>query len=95
MRIADILNSKPVEREIEIQGWLKTRRDAKGISFLEINDGSCLANLQVIASEDLENYAAEIRKLSTGCSLRAIGRLECTSGTRDAGAREPCEAGVA
>ena len=34
-----------------VRGWVRTRRDAKGFSFLEINDGSCLANIQVIVDE--------------------------------------------
>jgi asparaginyl-tRNA synthetase len=43
--------------QVMIQGWVRTRRDSKGgFSFIEINDGSCMANLQIIADADLENY---------------------------------------
>ena len=75
-RIKDVLESNPVGQKIEIRGWLRTRRDAKELSFLEINDGSCLANIQVIAGSDLANYSATVLKLHTGCSLRVSGMLQ-------------------
>ena len=74
-RIKEILIRQPIGKSITIDGWLRTRRDSGGISFLEINDGSCLANLQVLASEGLTNYETAIKKLSTGCSLRVQGIL--------------------
>ncbi|MEW6427829.1 MAG: asparagine--tRNA ligase [Thermodesulfobacteriota bacterium] len=74
--VRTILAEEPLDRELTVGGWLRTRRDAKGdFSFLEINDGSCLANLQVIADATLPNYAAEIRKLTTGCALSVRGVL--------------------
>jgi asparaginyl-tRNA synthetase len=75
-RIKDILTTEVVGQHTEIRGWVRTRRDAKDFSFLEINDGSCLANLQVIASHDLENYRGIILKLQTGCSLRILGEIK-------------------
>lgn len=74
-RILDILRKQPVGETVTICGWLRTRRDSGGLSFLEINDGSCLANLQVIAEDQLDNYESEVKKLSTGCSLRVQGAL--------------------
>ena len=57
-------------------GWVRTRRDSKGgFSFLELNDGSCLANLQVIAPAALPNYASEVLKLHPGASVVAEGEL--------------------
>ena len=42
---------------VTVAGWVRTRRDSKaGFSFLELNDGSCLAALQVIADGSLPNY---------------------------------------
>lgn len=75
-RIKNILAKEPLNEKIEIRGWLRTRRNAKGFSFLELNDGSCLANLQIIASSDLENYQDVIVKLHTGCSLKVTGELK-------------------
>lgn len=75
LRINHVLDKKPVGEDLEIRGWLKTRRDAKDITFLEIGDGSCLAGLQVVAGHELPNFSSEIRKATTGCGLKVTGRL--------------------
>ena len=75
-RIKDILATEPINQTTEVRGWLRTRRDTKDFSFLEINDGSCLANLQVIASPDLENYKDIVLNLHTGSSLLVNGKLK-------------------
>lgn len=75
-RIARILAAPQAGEELQIAGWVRTRRDASGFSFLEVNDGSCLANLQVIADQSLSNYGEEIKKLSAGCSIIISGRLQ-------------------
>ena len=65
-----------VGQTCEIRGWVRTRRDSKGgFSFLEINDGSCLGNLQVVAPAELANYADEVQKLTAGCSVVVTGSL--------------------
>ena len=74
-RVVDILRDQPVGRPVTVSGWLRTRRDSGGLSFLEVNDGSCLASLQVIADATLANYDGEIRKLATGAALRIQGQL--------------------
>ena len=74
-RVVDILRDQPVGRPVAISGWLRTRRDSGGLSFLEVNDGSCLASLQVIADTTLANYDGEIRKLATGAALHIKGQL--------------------
>lgn len=62
-------------------GWVRTRRDSKGgFSFIEINDGSSLAGLQIIADQELANYKSEIVKLQTGCSIKAAGTLVASPG---------------
>lgn len=75
-RIADILSRGAYGTRFTVMGWVRTRRDSKGgFSFIEINDGSCLRGLQIIADEKLPNFKGEIRKLQTGCSIRAVGTL--------------------
>jgi asparaginyl-tRNA synthetase len=65
-----------VGSEIVIQGWVRTRRDSKaGFSFIHLNDGSCFGNLQLVADKDLPNYASEIQKLTSGCSLSCRGTV--------------------
>lgn len=75
LRISQILKDQPVGRTVEIKGWIRTRRDSKGFSFLEVNDGSCLANLQIIAEDNLPRYQEDILRLTTGCSVRIKGQL--------------------
>ena len=56
-----------------LQGWVRTRRDSKaGFSFIEINDGSCQGNIQIIAEGGLENYETEVKKLTAGCSISCL-----------------------
>ncbi len=74
-RIASLLEKQPIGQAVEINGWVRTRRDSKDFSFLEINDGSCLRNLQVIVEAGLANYQQEVLRLSTGCSVRVRGML--------------------
>ncbi len=75
-RIHKILLQKKTDSRVTIQGWIRTRRDTGSFSFLEVNDGSCLANLQVIADKKLANYEQEIIKLSAGCSVVVTGDLK-------------------
>ena len=75
-RIHALLTAAPVERDVLVRGWVRTRRDSKGgFSFIEVNDGSCLANLQVIAVTSLPNYESELSKLLPGCSISVQGKL--------------------
>ena len=65
-----------IGRTVQVQGWIRTRRDSKGgFSFLEVNDGSCQGNLQVVADGTLANYESEIKKLATGCSVTIEGEI--------------------
>ncbi len=73
-KIAKLLNAEKPQDEVLLKGWVRTRRDAKDFSFVEINDGSCLKNMQVIANADLKNYE-DIKKLSTGSSVAVTGAL--------------------
>ncbi len=73
-KISELLKSKAAIEEVLIKGWIRTRRDSKSFSFIEINDGSCLKNIQVIADNSLFNYE-EIKKLTTGSAVAASGKL--------------------
>src|SRR5437764_7078939 len=74
MSVAQARKVESVGREVRLQGWVRTRRDSKGgFSFLEVNDGSCLGNVQVIAEAALPNYQSEVLKLSAGCSVSVQG----------------------
>lgn len=62
--------------EVTIRGWVRTRRDSKaGFSFIHVNDGSGLNNLQLVASRELPNYDKEIRRLTAGCAIVCRGKV--------------------
>ncbi|MDO8947395.1 MAG: asparagine--tRNA ligase [Desulfocapsaceae bacterium] len=75
-RIANILALPQAGEQLQIAGWVRTRRDASGFSFIEVNDGSCIANIQVIADQALVNYGDEVKRLSAGCSVLVTGILQ-------------------
>lgn len=60
--------------DLHVAGWIRTRRDSKAFSFLELNDGTCLANLQVVADAGIPGYD-DIARMSTGASVEIRGTL--------------------
>ena len=80
-RIRSLLNRRDFGATVVVHGWVRTRRDAKGgFSFIEVNDGSCLAGVQVVADASLPNYETEVKRLVTGCSVRIEGELRASPG---------------
>lgn len=59
---------------LQVAGWVRTRRDSKTFSFLELNDGSCLGNLQIVADAGIPGYE-DITKMATGASIEVKGKL--------------------
>jgi len=79
--VAAARDPQNVGQRVKLQGWVRTRRDSKaGFSFVEINDGSCMANIQAICDADLANYESEIKKLSAGCSVTIAGEVKESGG---------------
>ncbi len=74
-----LLASDAPVHEVLVQGWVRTRRDAKTFSFLEINDGSCLENLQVIVDATLPDFE-QIEKANTGAAVAVVGKLAPSQG---------------
>ncbi|WP_438480232.1 asparagine--tRNA ligase [Oleiharenicola lentus] len=77
--VKDAHNSTTPLDSILLQGWVRTRRDAKAFSFIELNDGSCLKGLQVIVDATLPDYA-QVAKASTGASVEVRGKLVASQG---------------
>jgi asparaginyl-tRNA synthetase len=68
-----------VGRKITLRGWVRTRRDSKGgFSFIELNDGSCQGNVQVVAPGELPNYESVIKHLHTGASVVVAGEVKAS-----------------
>lgn len=74
-RIRDILHNGEPGQSTTIQGWVRTKREAKGLTFVEVNDGSSMAGLQVVLNADLANYDTVVKDLTTGSSVAIGGTL--------------------
>jgi asparaginyl-tRNA synthetase len=79
IRVKQALGSADPQKDIQIKGWVRTKRQSKGFCFLEINDGSCLKNLQAIVDEGVPGYHA-IDDISTGASVGVKGDLVASPG---------------
>lgn len=80
--IRDILVSEPDGKNITVCGWVRTVRDSKNLVFIQVNDGSCFANIQLTFDRNnpsdnanTDSIEAELKKLNTGASIRAEGLL--------------------
>ncbi len=79
--VAEARRHDLVGQHVEVRGWVRTRRDSKGgFSFIEVNDGSCFGNLQIIAEVSLPNYQTDIHNLSAGSSIVATGMIQASQG---------------
>ncbi|MCT7968609.1 asparagine--tRNA ligase [Laspinema sp. D1] len=74
-RIVEILRTGEPQTSVTIQGWVRTKRELKEFTFVEVNDGSSLANLQIVLNPDLAEYAEILKQLNTGASLEVSGIL--------------------
>ncbi|MEM8614295.1 MAG: asparagine--tRNA ligase [Cyanobacteria bacterium P01_H01_bin.105] len=74
-RIKHILKSGNPGDVVTIKGWVRTKRDSKAFSFLDINDGSSMTGLQVIADAKIEGYADAMKRITTGASVVISGTL--------------------
>ena len=77
--IRDLLASAGPAESIQAAGWVRTRRDSKAFSFIELNDGSCMGNLQVIADAGIPG-SEDLAKMSTGASVAVEGKLVPSQG---------------
>ncbi len=74
-RILDLLRNGQPDEAVTVQAWVRTKREQKEFSFVEVNDGSSLAGLQVVVNQDLPNYSDVMRQLNTGASVEISGVL--------------------
>jgi asparaginyl-tRNA synthetase len=72
--IKHILTATEPKEAVTVKGWVRTRRDSKGFSFLELNDGSCLANVQVVVDAGTPG-SEHLPQLATGASAVIEGKL--------------------
>lgn len=80
-RIADLLKQGPPGETVDVRGWVRTKRESKqNFFFVEINDGSCLANLQVVVDNSVPHYGDLVKQIHTGTSLKIDGVLKDSPG---------------
>lgn len=78
-KIVDILIAPKLGSDVNIKGWVRTKRGSKGLSFVAINDGSCIHNMQVVVDHSL--FDAEMLKdITTGTAVSIIGKLTESQG---------------
>jgi asparaginyl-tRNA synthetase len=78
-KIIKLLKSERPINGVLVKGWVRTKRDSKDFSFIEVNDGSCLKNIQIIVDNTIDNYK-DITRLSTGSAVAISGKLEESKG---------------
>jgi asparaginyl-tRNA synthetase len=72
--VKHLLASESAEASVELSGWVRTRRDSKEFSFVELNDGSCLRGIQVIIDAGISG-SDQVSKMNTGASVSVVGEL--------------------
>src|SRR5687768_145419 len=78
-RVNDAVQSQAPMSSVLVKGWVRTRRDAKGFSFIELNDGSCLQNLQIVVDDD-SDASASVKQINTGAAVEVEGALVASPG---------------
>ncbi|NCB01698.1 MAG: asparagine--tRNA ligase [Spirochaetia bacterium] len=83
-RIAQLLKSPINDKSIVVEGWVRTKRDSKNVTFFELNDGSSLASLQVVIDLTQFNNLEVLHKITTGASVSVTGKLVASPGGNQA-----------
>ena len=79
VRIAEMLKMEGDGRDVTVKGWVRTKRGNKNVAFIALNDGSSVANIQVVV--DLTKIdEAELKGVTTGACLRVDGKLVASLG---------------
>lgn len=77
--IKDVLKSEAIGSTIMVCGWVRTKRESKSVNFINLNDGSVIHNLQIVA--DVANFGEELlKKINTGAALAVEGELAESGG---------------
>jgi len=80
IKVAEVLKSDEIGKEMIVKGWVRTRRGNKQVSFIALNDGSTINNLQIVV--DVEQFGEEsLKKVTTGASISVVGELIASQGS--------------
>jgi asparaginyl-tRNA synthetase len=79
-KIREVLNLTPENQPITLMGWVRTRRSNKNVTFISLNDGSCIQNYQVVADPAVIDEDI-LKKANTGASIKVSGKLVASQGS--------------
>ncbi len=80
-RIAALLKDAQPGTAVDVRGWVRTKRESKGdFAFLELNDGSCFGNIQIVVDATVPDYHALIKQVTTGASVGVTGEIVASQG---------------
>ena len=68
-------------KQVSLEGWVKTVRDSKTFGFIELNDGSYFKNIQIVISDKLDNFK-DLVKLTISSSIKVTGTLVITENSK-------------
>tara|TARA_E500000331_G_scaffold69214_1_gene63897 strand:- start:776 stop:2218 length:1443 start_codon:yes stop_codon:yes gene_type:complete len=79
LNIQNIINDPGINKNTEINGWVRTKRGSKNVSFISINDGSTIKNLQIVA-EASKFKEDDLKKINTGACIKVFGEIKKSEG---------------
>jgi asparaginyl-tRNA synthetase len=79
-KIVQLLRSGNPDETVTIRGWVRTKREQKTFTFIEVNDGSSMMGLQAVVSDQVPGYADAIKRINTGASVAIAGKLVASLG---------------
>ena len=83
MKIKEILQTEGIKQEISVKGWVRTSRGSKNVSFIALNDGSTINNLQIVAEKTDFNEEL-VKQITTGACISIKGKLVASKGAGQA-----------
>jgi len=76
-KVVQILKTVAPGTQVDVRGWVRTKRESKqDFAFLEVNDGSCLANVQIVVDASVPDYSTLIKQIHTGASVAVLGEVK-------------------
>ena len=87
LSISKILTMTPSDEVVSVNGWVRTKRSSKNVSFVALNDGSTIRNLQLVVDTEkgYEGVTEEVMtQVTTGASISASGKLVASQGSGQA-----------
>ncbi|MBI9064060.1 MAG: asparagine--tRNA ligase [Marinilabiliaceae bacterium] len=80
IKISDLLSSDEYGKQVNVKGWVRTKRGNKHVNFVALNDGSCIHNLQIVV--DVPGFdEALLKRITTGAAISIVGEINESQGS--------------